>query len=233
MVESTSSELKGSQKSLSTEDLVDLAEFYVEFLRKLKLSNFSKNKNEYIYFFEQVHSRIPPQKKIANPEILIPITIFVFLRMKLAPITPSTFVESNIMSKMELAKHLREYLHYIPEYQSRNRRGLVMAMITHVGDILEYPKAFLEKCERLLDVFWRELSHTTERVTAATVFCLTLIYVEDAPPPFIGICNQFGVQMSTIIYQIKHKLIERHRIKGFTTLRQSISLVKQFLLKSI
>ena len=231
MVETNSTGFNGT--TLSTDDLVELSEFYVEFLDKLSLKSFSMHQNEYVYFFEQVHSRIPPQKKIANPEIVIPITIFVFLRMKLAPVTPTTFVESNIMSKIDLAKYLREYLRYIPEYQSRDRRGLVISMITQVVKTLEYPDAFLEKCEKLLDVFWKELSHTTERVTAATVFCLTLIYVEDAPPPFVGICNQFGVEMSTIIYQIKHKLIERHRVKGFTTLRQSISTVKQFLLKNV
>lgn len=221
------------QKNLSTDDLVELVDFYVEFIEKLNLPSFTTYQKEFVFFFEQVHSRIPPQKKIANPEILIPVTIFVFLRMKLAPLTPTTFVNSNIMSKIDLAKYLREYLYYIPEYQSRDRRGLVMAIITRVVDTLEYPQAFLKECERLLDVFWKELSNTTERVTAATLFCLTLIYVEDAPPPFVGICNQFGVEMSTLIYQIKHKLIERHKVKGFTTLRQSISLIKQFLLKNV
>ena len=233
MVESSNSELKENSRTLSTSDLIELAEFYSQFLEKLELPSLKRYQKEYVYFLEQVQSRIPPQKKISQPEILIPMTIFVFLRMKLAPVTPTKFVDSNIMSKVELAKYLREYLQYIPEYQSRDRRGLVISMITSVGKILEYPHAFLEKCETLLDVFWKELSHTTERVTAATVFCLTLIYVEDAPPPFIGICSQFGVEMSTIIYQIKNKLIKRHRVEGFTTLRQSISLVKQFLLRNV
>ena len=233
MVETSSTELNETPTSLSTEDLVELADFYSQFLEKLKLPAFRKYQKEFLYFFERVHSRIPASKKISNPELLIPILIFVFLRIKLAPITPTKYVESNIMSKGDLALNLRKYLPYIPEYQTRDRRGLIVSMIKHVGRKLKYPDAFLDECETLLDVFWKELSHTTERVTAGTVFCLTLVYVEDAPPPFKGICDEFGVEMSAIIYQIKHKLMERYRIEGFTTLRQSLSCVKQFLLRNV
>lgn len=233
MVETTISKFKENPKSLSTDDLVELADFYAQFLNKLKLQAFIKYQKEFLYFFERVQSRIPAQKKISNPVLLIPTTIFVFLRMKLAPITPVKYAGTNIMSKADLSKYLRDYLPYIPEYQARDRRGLIMSMIESVGSLLECPKAFLEECETFLDVFWKELSQTTERVTAATVFCLTLIYVEDAPPPFKGICDEFGVEMSTVIYQIKHKLIKRYGINGFTTLRQSLPLVKQFLLRNV
>jgi hypothetical protein len=233
MVETTLTDTKKEPKNLSTEDLTELARFYVLFLKKLDLLSYIKYKKEFLFFFEKVLSRIPSGKKISKPEILIPMTFFVFLRMKLAPITPMKYVESKIMSKADLSNNLRECLPYIPEYQIRNRKGLIFSMIEHVGMKLDYPSEFLEESETLLDVFWKELSSTTERATAATVFCLTLIFVEDAPPPFKGICDEFGVEMSTVIYQIKHKLIKRHRVEGFTTLRQSLPLVKQFLLKNV
>ena len=233
MVESTLTSSKKEIRSLSTNDLAELADFYVQFLKMLDLMMYIKYKKEFLYFFEKVQSRIPPGKKISRLEILIPMIIFVFLRMKLAPITPVKYVDSNIMSKADLSNNLRECLPYIPEYQIRDRRGLILSMIEHVGRKMTYPHEFLEECEILLDVFWKELSSTTERATAATVFCLTLIYVENAPPPFKGICDEFGVEMSTVIYQIKYKLIKRHKVKGFTTLRQSLPLVKQFLLRNV
>jgi hypothetical protein len=233
MVETTLTGLKKETKGLNTDDLTELADFYARFLKKLKLMSYIKYKKEFLYFFEKVQTRIPPGKKISKLETLIPMIIFVFLRMKLAPITPVKFVDSNIMSKAELSNNLREYLPYIPEYQTRDRKGLILSMIEHVGRKLTYPDEFINECEILLDVFWKELSSTTERATAATVFCLTLIYVEDAPPPFKGICDEFGVEMSTVIYQVKYKLIKRHSVEGFTTLRQSLPLVKQFLLRNI
>ena len=233
MVEITSTSPKKDAKCFATEDLAELANFYVQFLQKLELMGHIKYKKEFIYFFEKVQSRIPPSKRISKLETLIPMLIFVFLRMKLAPITPVKYVDSNIMSKADLSNNLREFLPYVPEYQTRDRKGLILSMIEHVGKKLAYPGEFVDECEILLDVFWKELSSTTERATAATVFCLTLIYVEDAPPPFKGICDEFGVEMSTVIYQIKYKLIKRHGVKGFTTLRQSLPLVKQFLLRNV
>jgi hypothetical protein len=187
MVETTLTDTKKEPKNLSTEDLTELAHFYVLFLKKLELLVYIKHKKEFLYFFEKVQSRIPSSKKISNPDILIPMILFVFLRMKLAPITPMKYAQSKIMSKADLSNNLRECLPYIPEYQIRDRKGLILSMIEHVGRKLDYPNEFLEECEILLDVFWKELSSTTERATAATVFCLTLIYVEDAPPPFKGI----------------------------------------------
>ena len=233
MVETTLTGSKKDAKSLTTNDLSELADFYNQFLKKLKLKGYIKYKKEFIYFFENVQARIPPGKKISKLEVLIPMLIFVFLRMKLAPITPVKYVNSNVMSKADLSNNLRECLPYVPEYQIRDRKGLILSMIEHVGKKLSYPSEFLVECETLLDVFWKELSSTTERATAATVFCLTLIYVEDAPPPFKGICDEFGVELSTIIYQIKYKLVKRHGIEGFTTLRQSLPLIKQFLLKNV
>ena len=233
MVETTLSDIKKELRILSAEDLSELADFYVQFLEKVELMVYIKYKKEFLYFFEKVQSRIPLGKKISNPDILIPMILFVFLRMKLAPITPMKYAQSKIMSKADLSNNLRECLPYIPEYQIRDRKGLILSMIEHVGRKLDYPNEFLEECEILLDVFWKELSSTTERATAATVFCLTLIYVEDAPPPFKGICDEFGVEMSTVIYQIKYKLVKRHRVEGFTTLRQSLPLIKQFLLRNV
>jgi len=233
MVETSLIGPKKETKSLTTSDLTELADFYAQFLKKLELLGYIKYKKEFLYFFEKVQTRVPPGKKISKLEILIPMIIFVFLRMKLAPITPVKFADSNIMTKADLSNNLRECLPYIPEYQTRDRKGLILSMIEHVGKKLTYPIEFLEECEILLDVFWKELSSTTERVTAATAFCLTLIYVEDAPPPFKGICDEFGVEMSTVIYQIKYKLVKRHRVEGFTTLRQSLPLIKQFLLRNV
>ena len=233
MVETTLIGPKKETKSLTTGDLTELADFYAQFLKKLELLGYIKYKKEFLYFFEKVQTRVPPGKKISKLEILIPMIIFVFLRMKLAPITPVKFADSNIMTKADLCNNLRECLPYIPEYQARDRKGLILSMIEHVGKKLTYPIEFLEECEILLDVFWKELSSTTERATAATVFCLALIYVEDAPPPFKGICDEFGVEMSTVIYQIKYKLIKRHHIEGFTTLRQSLTLIKRFLLRNV
>ena len=233
MVETSLIGPKKETKSLTTSDLTELADFYAQFLKKLELLGYIKYKKEFLYFFEKVQTRVPPGKKISKLEILIPIIIFVFLRMKLAPITPVRYVDSNIMTKADLSNNLRNCLPYIPEYQTRDRKGLILSMIEHVGKKLTYPIEFLEECEILLDVFWKELSSTTERVTAATAFCLTLIYVEDALPPFKGICDEFGVEMSTVIYQIKYKLVKRHRVEGFTTLRQSLPLIKQFLLRNV
>ena len=80
------------------------------------------------------------------------------------------YAQSKIMSKADLSNNLRECLPYIPEYQIRDRKGLILSMIEHVGRKLDYPNEFLEECEILLDVFWKELSSTTERATAATLF---------------------------------------------------------------
>lgn len=233
MVETTLTSSRKDAKSLTTRDLSELADFYTQFLRKLKLKEYIKYRKEFIYFFEKVQARIPPGKKISKLDILIPMIIFVFLRMKLAPITPVKYVDSNIMSKADLSNNLRDCLPYVPEYQIRDRKGLILSMIEHVVKKLTYPGEFLIECEVLLDVFWKELSSTTERATAATVFCLTLIYVEDAPPAFKGICDEFGVELSTVIYQIKYKLVKRHKVEGFTTLRQSLPLLKQFLMRNV
>ena len=109
-------EITNEHHSFSSDDLSELNDFYSKLLEKLELKGFTKFKNEFIFFLEKIRKRIPSGKKIADPEILIPIVIYIFLRMKLAPVTPTKYANSNIMPKSELLKHFKNFVKYIPEY---------------------------------------------------------------------------------------------------------------------
>jgi hypothetical protein len=232
MVETKVQETIEIHKKTDTTSEEELKQFYCDYVEMIGLKQYKRYMYKFTAFFGELLNRVPRSKKIGRFDVLIPISIYIFLRMELAPLTPAQFANSNILSKAELAQCLKLILPYVPEYQTRNKRYLVRKLIRKVGRSFSFPDMFYYYTDKIMNHYWTDLSNTTDGACAATIFCLATIYVDDNPPSFNNICKTFGIEMSTVMYQIKKNVVERYDLKGYTTLRKSLPLVKKFLLDS-
>ena len=78
---------------------------------------------------------------------------------------------------------------------------------------------------RLLDGFWFQIKETTDDVAAGTILALTLIKRNDTSHTIQDICKELGIAQSSVIYQIKNKILKKIKSSQFKTVTESAPLI--------
>ena len=181
--------------------------------------------------FRNVRLQLGPGTKFRSAEKLAAVLTIIGLKLKNISVNSQDVIEVSNLTKEEFRSFFTQVAHYIPEYASRNRQMYIsqkLLEITHFFG-LEMPFYFLAK--NILFKLWESVKNTTDNVVAGLCAGITTLCNYRGDVKVNAICEFLGIKMSTIQFQVKHRIVEPYHIEGFKTLVRSADLIKRFMVK--
>lgn len=159
--------------------------------------------------------------------------MYSYFRAKGIDVTFSLLRELTGMTRHQCYMTLKKVYDIFPEYKTRDREQIILNRIHDILVHFRLSLAFFENARKILLKLWGLLQGTTDSVVAGTVSVLSLISLNLLSPRVRNICERIGITHSTILFQIKNKLLTSLGISGFTTLTKSKELVVDEVLKKV
>ncbi|KKL98049.1 hypothetical protein LCGC14_1828290, partial [marine sediment metagenome] len=154
--------------------------------------------------------------------VLGPIFIFKFLQANGLHFNFHSFIQTLQIDKREYFKGLKKINDFfLREYGYRDRKLQVMSIIEEVKAFFGLSLEFYQNAQKIIDRLWALLQNTTDEVLAGVISVLSVISINDESATVKVICDIIGTSYSSIIYQIRNKLLKRLNITGFKTFRQA------------
>jgi transcription initiation factor TFIIIB Brf1 subunit/transcription initiation factor TFIIB len=203
-----------------------------EVLRILSRLDLSSECEPYIMEkFKDLRSKLGAGTKFRSAEKLASILTFIGLKLKNIAINSRDIIEVSSLTDEEFRSFFTQVAHYLPEYAKRNRQGYISQKLLEITENLglEMPFYFLSK--KILYRFWESIKNTTDNVIAGFCAGITALCNYKEQVKINTICGYLGIRMSTIQFQVKHRLFDHYNLEGFTTLVRSSDLLKRFLIK--
>jgi hypothetical protein len=91
---------------------------------------------------------------------------------------------------------------------------------------------FFQTKEILLRL-WEDIKNTTDEIITSLVTSIFMLYSNNEELRIKMICNYLGIQMSTLEYQIKKKIIKKYRVSGFKALVKSSDIIRKLIERTI
>lgn len=212
------------KKPLTKEEtLLKFERWYYKFANELHTSSAREAKELRLgatKIFFGVLETLPYSSSFKNPNKLMPVFVYSFLRARGFDISFSLLSRLSGMTKHECFQTLKK-ITIFPEYVNRDRKQLILGKIRGVEKHFHLNSQFFENANRILQKLWELLKNTTDSVIAGTVTALSLISIHNNIPILKWVCQKIGISQSTVIFQVKNKIVKRLGISGFTTFRNS------------
>ena len=202
---------------------------YKKTLILLNLHELTKDMKECFIFFNNIRNQIPKGTKYRPIEKLLPIIMYIFLKMKGFNINLNNYIKQLDINKESFKTGLKAMIKQSSKYQIRDRKKLVAKKLYLLITKLGLDDAFLKRAINILTCFWENLKTTTEDVLLCTIYTLTKIDLEIKSPSVSQICTTTGIRQSAVIYQIKNNIFKRNGIPGFKCIKNSIGLIKKII----
>jgi transcription initiation factor TFIIIB Brf1 subunit/transcription initiation factor TFIIB len=162
---------------------------------------------------------------------LVPITIYLYFKLNFKGINEQELLEKSEISKKEFNSFKLQLRDYIPQYYSRDRKHYILQKIMNITVALNQDMQFYHAAEKVLEKFWQIIKNTKDDVVAGVCTSIIALCEAERDLKVSTICNQVGIQMSTIHRQIEQKIFERFRVEGFESLVRSSDLLRKLMVK--
>ena len=203
-----------------------------EILRILAKLNLSSTFEPFIMEkFRTVRSKLKEGTKFRGAEKLATILMFIGLKLKNMPVERKDIIELSSLTEEEFRSFFTQVGHYIPEYASRNRQEYISQRLLDVTQHFELEMPFYFLAKKVLHKLWESVKNTTDNVIAGLCTGITALCNYKEEVNINAICKFLGIRMSTIQFQVRKRLFEKHHVEGFTTLVRSYELLKRFMIK--
>lgn len=187
----------------------------------------SKELRAYSYkLCRRIFDALDPGTKYRNVKKLAPITIYFALNIKCIEVNSAQYIEAANLTREDFRVGVRSLMNYCPEFLSRDRELLTLNFVNQVASHFNLDSEFTETAHLLLKKLWPLIRSTKEAIIAAVISTLALIKLNIPIPNVATICKNLGIQPSTVLYQVKHKILEKMNITGFQGLRNSKQLLE-------
>ena len=182
--------------------------------------------------FKLIRSGLKPSTKYRSPESLIPIVIYMSMKVLKIAINETDLVEVSNISKKDFNSFKLLIGKYYPQYYGRNRKDYISLKILDLQESYGLDMNFYHISKKILDKFWGNISSTKDDVIAGLVSSMSLLTsFSNSEVTVNQICAKLNIKMSTISSQVKKNFIERYRIQGYESLVKSSDILTKILKK--
>lgn len=169
--------------------------------------------------------------KYRNIEKLVSIVAYCCLKLRSIPVNPYKLIENSKITKKEFNDFILQVRRYISEYDERNRQKYINRRILEVFEHFGLGMQYFFLAKKILSKLWHGIKNSTDDAVCGLVSSIALICLEEKDVTVNTICNYLGIRMSTVQAQVKKKLFDRFRVKGFESLIRSSDLLKTIIQK--
>lgn len=202
-----------------------------EIRRVLSAMDLSLNESQALQkLFWRLYTKLQPGTKYRSVEKLVPITIYLHFKLECKAFSKQELLEVAKISKKELNSFILQLRSFIPQYNSRNRKELIMKLIIAICERYNLGMVFYVTARKVLLRFWEILKSTKDSVIAAV--CCSIVSLCSINDIAVSkICDHFGIRMSTVHRQVEKKIFNQMKIEGFESLVRSADLLREVMIK--
>lgn len=181
--------------------------------------------------FKNFYSALKPGTKYRNPEKLVPLTIYFYLKFQNISIKEAELLEISNISKREFNAFKLQIRNFFPQYKERNRKEYIAQRILEITEHFQLGMEFFYQSKILMNKLWEGIKGTKDDVIAGLTCSLIALCHYKEKIAVNAICRKLGIKMSTIQTQVRKRIFERFRVSGFVSLVKSSDLLKQIMNK--
>ncbi len=181
--------------------------------------------------FKDLRSKLQSGTKYRSPQKLVPISIFMTMKLNTISINEEELLDVSNITKKEFNSFKLQLSKFIPHYAMRNRKQYILQKIMEIREHFGLDMHFFYTAKSIMYKLWNSISCTKDDVIAGLACSITSLccYQEREDVSVNGICRTLGIMMSTIQSQLKTKIIEKYKIPNFVSLVKSTDILRKIL----
>ncbi|NVM55566.1 MAG: hypothetical protein HWN66_17800, partial [Candidatus Helarchaeota archaeon] len=181
--------------------------------------------------FTEIRPKLRSGTKHRNVKKLIAIITYFCLKFRNVPVNQHDLIGASDFTRKEFNDFMLRIQQYLPEYVDRNRQYYIAQRIFEITEHfnLEMPYYFLAK--KVMNELWDGIKNTTDNVVTGLVCSISALCSCRDKVSVNSICKRLGIRMSTVQVQVRKKIFDRFRVKGFVSLIKSSDLLIKIMEK--
>lgn len=204
----------------------------IEISRIFSFLKLFDGKRDHVYrFFKEIRDQIKPGTKYRAVEKLIPLSIYFWCKNNNISINEQELLKISRISKKDFRAFKLVIYNYLADYKNRTRKPYIIQKIYELTESFKLDMNFYYTSKEILYKLWDILKITKDDVIAGVVMSITTLCLFERQILVSDICKKLGIRPSTIQFQVKNRIINRFKIKGFTSLVKSRALLKEIMIK--
>jgi transcription initiation factor TFIIIB Brf1 subunit/transcription initiation factor TFIIB len=217
--------ITNSEEAIQKRAEIEIKRIFAE----LGLDEYDTVKKMVFEKFRQIRKKLRKGVKYRNPEKLIAVISHFCLKLRNVSVNACNLIELSKITKKEFNDFCFQVVKYLPEYQERNRMKYILNRVFEVSQHFKLGADFFDLARKILKKLWLSIKGTTDNVVAGLVCSISSLCSHRDEVTVSAICTRLGIRMSTIQAQVKKKIIQRFRVKGFVSLVRSSDLLVKIM----
>lgn len=158
-------------------------------------------------------------KKLKWEKKLFPALLFLYLKLNGENISITAYSEAFQHLNKDAFKHdLIQLKKLSTGYRARDRKAIIKIKLKNLMHTFELGEQFLATMTIISEMFWIPLIETTDDVVTGTIYALALLKWGNTTPTISKVCKHLGIAPSSVLYQIKHKILKVRKKSEFKTI---------------
>jgi hypothetical protein len=179
--------------------------------------------------FKRMYSNFKPNTKYRSVEKLIPVIVYYILRDHKVTVHLHQLLEISKISKAEFNHFRMQVGQYKKNRNSLQRQLFISQKLLEIKEHFNFGMGFVFYAKKIMNRLWNLINNTTDNVIAGVSASITILCYYKDQVSINAICNLLGIRMSTIQFQVKHRLFEQLKVEGFNTLKKSTDILKTIM----
>jgi hypothetical protein len=179
--------------------------------------------------FKRIYSNFKLSAKYRSVEKLIPVMVYLILREHKVAVHLPQLLETSKISKVEFNHFRMQVGQYIKNRSSLQRQLFISQRFLEIKEHFNFGMEFVFYAKKIMSRIWNLIHNTTDKVIAGVSASITVLCYYRDQVSINAICNLLGIRMSTIQFQVKHRLFEKLHVDGFITLKKSTDILKNIM----
>ena len=196
-------------------------------IKKLDIIVAKREYSELCMFYQTICDDVRSYFRRAKQ--MVPAILYIFFKIKCININLNKLITVSNITKRQFKNYFSEAVKYCPQYFTRNRIKMIQKLILSVIVYFQFDREFIHESDSLLRKFWNRLINTTDNNIAGVICVLTMVKLEVNSVTYSMVCKKLGILMSSVFYQVKHRILNSETSEKFTGFKRSRNLLKPLL----
>jgi hypothetical protein len=181
--------------------------------------------------FWRLYTKLQPSTKYRGVEKLVPITIYLYYKLSCNVLSKQELLNTAEITRKEFNRFMLQLGSYMPYYNKRNRKDLILRMIVATCEQYNLGMEFYETARKILFRFWEILKFTKDSVIAGVCCSIVQLCFAIEDITISKLCDHLGIKMSTVHRQVEKKIFHCLNVNGFESLVRSANLLREVMVK--
>ena len=218
---------QNNEKTVSEKTRIEISRIFTN----LDLADYVDIKEMVFKKCKEVRRKFRSGSKYRNIGKLVSVVSYLCLKLRNISINPNELIEVSGIAKKVFNDFILQVRQYLLEYSNRNRQAYIVQKISEISNHFDLGMPFCKFSKKILFRLWESIKGTTDNVVAGLVTSIAALCSVECHVSVSAICKQLDIQMSTIQSNVKRKIFDKCKKKGFVSLVKSAGLLNEIMIR--